>query len=163
MHLPKEFFLAACGPEGEKAPSSPVFTVEVPCEFRDTRDACRPHYTYRVTYKPTENGNGLFFVGLLAGPDNLRDYTYMGMLHPHTGDLRLTRASRLTDSSWPFKLLKRLFARVWASDHKAFEAHGFDLHHLGKCGRCGKALTKPNSVKCGFGQTCADKMGIPWG
>jgi hypothetical protein len=36
----------------------------------------------------------------------------------------------------------------------------FEVHHIGKCGRCARALTDLTSVATGFGADCAEKMGI---
>lgn len=33
----------------------------------------------------------------------------------------------------------------------------------GSCGCCGLPLTDPRSVTVGYGQTCAEKWGLPWG
>lgn len=32
--------------------------------------------------------------------------------------------------------------------------------HLGKCGRCGRKLTDPESIQRGLGPTCASKIGV---
>jgi len=36
------------------------------------------------------------------------------------------------------------------------------IHHQGACGRCGRPLTVPESVDCGFGPHCADELGVAW-
>lgn len=33
------------------------------------------------------------------------------------------------------------------------------IYHLGRCGRCGRALTVPSSVESGFGPECAGRVG----
>ena len=155
--LPKQFFLAARDPDGAKNSSSPVFTVQLPSAFVEA-NKCNPHYTYRVTY--SADRGGMYFIGLLAGPDNLRSYSYMGLVHPETGDIRLTRASKFNESTLAVKLVKRVFANVWAETWDRIEAAGFALHHLDRCGRCGKPLTVPSSILSGLGPICAGKMGL---
>lgn len=36
-----------------------------------------------------------------------------------------------------------------------------DVYHLGRCGKCGKKLTTPESILTGLGPTCSKKAGIP--
>jgi hypothetical protein len=38
-----------------------------------------------------------------------------------------------------------------------------EVRHAGKCGRCAKKLTTPQSVDTGIGPECAKLMGIPYG
>jgi len=33
-----------------------------------------------------------------------------------------------------------------------------EVHHEGRCGRCGRALTVPESIKSGFGPECIGKV-----
>ena len=61
----------------------------------------------------------------------------------------------MTQDAMPVKLLNRILARVWGDDHAAFEAHGFEMLHEGRCGRCARRLTVPASVASGIGPECA--------
>ncbi len=36
-----------------------------------------------------------------------------------------------------------------------------EIYHCGKCGRCGKKLTTPESILTGLGPECARKCGVP--
>lgn len=115
-------------------------------EGRDTR------YTFRVR---TPTRGATLFVSLLTGPDNTRDYTYMGVLHPATGYVRLTRASTYTDISTPVIALRWALAIVWTGGILPAPAR---LMHVGRCGRCGRALTVPSSILAGIGPECATKL-----
>ena len=89
-----------------------VFTLEVPTTFQEQANA-RPHYTYRVTKKDaSEKWGDAWFVALLTGPDNEASYSYLGMLDPASGALKLTRGSKLSADAVPVKLVQRVFARV---------------------------------------------------
>jgi predicted metal-dependent hydrolase len=35
---------------------------------------------------------------------------------------------------------------------------GFNVHHEGKCGRCGRLLTVPSSIESGIGPECSKIM-----
>lgn len=36
-----------------------------------------------------------------------------------------------------------------------------EVYHVGKCGRCGKKLTTPESILTGLGPSCSKNLGIP--
>lgn len=36
-----------------------------------------------------------------------------------------------------------------------------EVFHVGRCGRCGKKLTTPESILTGLGPTCSKNLGIP--
>ena len=109
-------------------------------------------YTFRVNR--SRDGAALF-VGLLTGADNTTDYTYVGVLHPATGYLRLTAASTYTDTSTPVIALRWALPIVWQGGVLPLPAR---LLHVGKCGRCGRALTVPSSILAGIGPECATKL-----
>ena len=134
-----------------------IFTVEVPADFADSYG--KPHYTYRVKLKPAkDNYPDMYFVGALTGPDNNRDYSYLGILDPNTGKVRTTGKSKFQADSFTVRLLNRVLARVWANDCGSIEDAGFNLHHEGKCGRCGRRLTVPESIETGLGPECAGRV-----
>lgn len=135
-----------------------IFTLEVPSEFARKHDL-PPHYTYRVKFKKgSGNFNDAFFIQLLTGPENTSDYTYLGMLDDATGNIKLTRKSAYGEDSMVVKLLRRALARVWKGEQTELEVHGFKLHHEGRCGRCGRLLTVPESIETGIGPECRLKM-----
>lgn len=116
------------------------------------------HYTYRVTRKEASNGYPeTFFVSQLTGPDNESSYTYLGKLDPFTGQVSPTKATNGRESSYAFRLLNRVLVRVWCDDHAAYEQFGFSVRHAGKCGRCGRTLTVPQSIESGIGPECAKR------
>lgn len=137
-----------------------IFTLEIPQSFSDANGTAS-HYTYRVTRKEaTDRWPEAYFVGLLTGPDNTSDYTYLGMLDKETGSVRLTRASKYDEKSWPYRLLCRILQRIWADETEKIEEAHFALHHEGYCCRCGKTLTVPLSCTMGIGPECMKIMGI---
>jgi hypothetical protein len=135
-----------------------IFTLAVPEGFQRDHSEVRSHYTFRIVFKEkNDRFPEAWFVNMLSGPDNLSDYTPLGMLNPETGAVRLTRNSRLTDESWPVRLVRRVFAALWAGEDDKIEAAGFELMHSGRCGRCGRLLTTPESIEAGLGPVCVNK------
>jgi hypothetical protein len=118
-------------------------------------------YTYKVSTAPEreqdkgKGGKPAFFVAVLSGPDNTNDFTYIGMLRD--GKFFTTRASKMNMDSLPVKTFN------WAltSFNKNVRAFPQDLEvwHTGRCGRCGRELTVPESVATGFGPECTAIMG----
>lgn len=135
-----------------------IFTIEIPEDFR-TRNNLKPHYTFRVDHKAA-NGkwNETWFVKYLTGPDNTRDYSYLGMLNVETGQVRTTTKSDLNYDNLIMKLLNRTLALIWAGDVSPMFEKKFDLHHEGRCGRCGRVLTTPESIQRGIGPECWSNM-----
>lgn len=120
-------------------------------------------FTFRVSRKEAEPGSRYgseptYFVGLLSGPDNTADYRYVGILDPVTGHVRLTRNSKVTEQAPSLVALRWTLRFVWAARPLPAPAA---IYHEGHCGRCGRALTVPESILTGIGPECAAKMGIP--
>lgn len=147
MKVTKEFVLAG------KA----IFTVELEEKFRQQYDL-KPHYTFRVNFKKADKGfPDTYFVKLLTGPENTKDYSYLGVLEPESGKVRCTAKSCLREDSIPVLLLNRALVKVWTDTVSELEAAGFKLHHEGRCGKCGRVLTVPESVETGIGPECSGR------
>lgn len=139
-----------------------VFTLELPESFAGEHKL-PSHYTFRVVHRDANaNWGEAWFAQLLTGPDNTNDYTYIGLLHERDGSVNvtLTKSSKLTADSMPYRLLVRALKRVWANEVKMMQDAGFWLHHEGRCGRCGRTLTVPESIRSGIGPECAKIMGL---
>ena len=143
--LTQEFF-------GPKA----IFTISVPFDFQ--QKGHKAHYTYKISEKELDNGQILTFVSILTGPDNSVDYQYLGMLNRQTFNVRETRASRIPDSSFCFKVLNRVLYNIKNGTTEKIIDAGFDVLHQGKCGQCGRKLTTPESIESGIGPVCAGKL-----
>ena len=134
-----------------------IFTVEVPEAHRP--QGAKPHYTFKVTSKDDRilADEKIRFLSLLTGPDNTSDYAYIGILKSD-GNVKLTGASRMTAESYPVKLASRVISRIISGDVGPILDAGFDVHHEGRCCRCGRKLTTPESIKAGIGPECAGKI-----
>lgn len=95
-----------------------------------------------------------YFVALLTGPDNLDDYTYAGLLNLQTGTIRITRSSKYTDDSKPIRAFNWAIGRIW----RGLPIAPATFYHIGRCARCGRALTVPSSIESGLGPECAGKL-----
>ena len=122
------------------------------------------HYTYRVSRafdekKDAESGEvtkiykDLWFVSLLTGPDNWENYTYIGICDANH-DFKTTAKSRLPREAAPIQG----FIYTIRNLRETGTPGGVEVWHSGKCGRCGRMLTVPESVASGFGPECIGKL-----
>lgn len=111
------------------------------------------HYTYRIGRSKEDQP---LFVGLLTGPNNEQDYTYMGIYSPDTGSVRLTQKSKYTPDSKPVKVIQWAINTV--RNGKTLPS-GYSIQHEGRCCRCGRTLTDPTSIQLGIGPECREKFG----
>lgn len=112
-------------------------------------------FTYQVKRpkdKPGMKGRpdiGFRWVKLLIGPDNTRDYQYMGRIrglnyeHGLTSDIPSNAAS-VVGLNW---VLRWLVAGNLKEDK-------IEIWHEGRCGKCAKRLTVPSSIANGLGPEC---------
>lgn len=141
----------------ERAPLTRVFALAGAAVFTVANPAGE-RYTFRVSVKKAEHGDArppVWFVGWLSGPNNEADYSYLGMLDPDAGTVRPTRASKASPDSRVFRVAQWALGVLWG--RTALPA-GYALEHAGRCGRCGRTLTVPESIRTGFGPECASRI-----
>lgn len=113
----------------------------------------------RFTFKITRSKDGnasepTYFVKVLASPDNINDYRYVGFIRYerfiHGGAKAF--ADKAAPSVVAFEWFARrvLFGTEPVSDKLA-------VYHAGCCGRCGRRLTVPESIESGLGPECAGR------
>jgi hypothetical protein len=109
-------------------------------------------YTYMVEKLDDEDK---WFVSLLTGPDNINNYTYLGMLNPTTGKVFPTKASKLKKDSKPFRGVNFVFLWIWAGKPEEITNRGGTAQQAGRCAKCARTLTSPESLASGIGPECA--------
>lgn len=119
------------------------------------------HFTYKVTQakRERERDAAPYFVRVLAGPDN-QDWAasqYIGFLKeyalPVDADPLLAGKKGKPDAP-SFKALQWVLMKLYRRD-----MDGFEIMHEGRCCRCNRALTHPDSIKTGIGPECAKHFG----
>lgn len=111
-------------------------------------------FTFRVVKadkKPGDTREPPHFVSVLTSPDV---YTYMGVIfggkvYSHG------RKSKITSDAPSAKA----FAWFWKNLSSGYISPACQLWHEGRCGRCGRRLTVPESIDTGMGPECAKKTG----
>ena len=111
------------------------------------------HFTYKIS-KARDTEVDRYFVGLLTGPMNTSDYTYIGQIL--NGKFEATKGTKVSTDSKGFKAFK-LGWQIISGNHYRY---WFEVWHEGKCGRCGRTLTVKESLEVGIGPECQKIMGI---
>jgi hypothetical protein len=108
-------------------------------------------YTYRVRAADNASKTPVHFVYLLTGSNNEFDYSYIGsIVRGHHGLLRGRDKSKAPGKGMA------AFEWFWTrmGDHVP---DTIEFWHEGRCGRCSRALTVPESVSSGFGPECGQR------
>lgn len=116
-------------------------------------------FTYRAKRPPLDpqstRGRPIW-LALLSGPDNESNYSYIGAVYAEGNvysPIRRSSKSKVGPEAisaisleWFLRNLDKL--------------NGVEVWHEGRCGRCGRKLTVPESVEAGFGPECSSILGI---
>lgn len=111
------------------------------------------HYTYKIESPDKKK----YYIRILTGKDNTKDYTYLGMMCPKTLKCFPTRASKYKLESKAFEVLNWAMKHIF---HNREVPEGYKIQHEGKCGKCGRRLTDPVSIETGLGPVCRTEKGI---
>jgi len=115
------------------------------------------HFTFLVQKSKVtvDRPKPYWFVKVLNGADNQHSYAYMGLLNKNTGSVTLTPKSKVGEDALSLKVVEWAFRHIWREREPA---EG-EILHSNKCGRCGRSLTTPESIKSGIGPECSKKVG----
>lgn len=107
------------------------------------------HFTYKISRH--RDDKDLYFVKLLRGADNNADYSYIGCYYKDTN--RFNPCKPWKDRNldlWPpsMRAIKCFF------EHLYNLPKALHVYHEGRCGKCGRRLTTPESIERGFGPEC---------
>lgn len=108
----------------------------------------------RFTYKVTASKDGaVHFVSLLGGPDNTSDYRYFGYIRRGIFFYGNAKAKVAVDAP-----STKAFTWAWGAMMKGTMPDQLEVWHEGRCGRCGRKLTVPESLASGFGPECVQHI-----
>ena len=107
-------------------------------------------YTYNV--KIDKNDCNRFIAKVLFGPDNTKDYRYLGLFYRDNVTLRVGKlTTSIPRSDHRFSMLK-VFLELLCTEKEL--PYTCEFYPSGRCGRCGRKLTSPESIERGFGPSC---------
>lgn len=117
------------------------------------------HFTYRVKAQQSifNKNETVYVIGLLVGPDNTKDYRYVGMMN-NDGSIRFTKKSQYDATDLAVKVFNWSMKVVWHGKLNELP-NGYGIKNEGRCGRCGRPLTTPESIDSGLGPECIKRVG----
>ena len=110
-------------------------------------------YTYHVV--KSKSDKPVHFVSVLFDGNNENDYTYIGCIFDEK-HFKITSKSNVKSDDIRFKVFAYVFEHLLKGDLNS----AIEIWHEGRCGRCGRLLTVPESISTGFGSECASIMGL---
>lgn len=118
-----------------------VFTIT----FRDGK---------RFTYKVLEDykDKNKFKVHVLYGPDNTSNYKFFGYVEVADGVPVFESRSTYDHAKY--------FSLTFMNLCIGMETPGMEIYHSGRCCKCGRLLTVPESILAGIGPECAFKSSV---
>ena len=105
----------------------------------------------RFTFKVTRpNDNTPWFVSVLTGSDNESSFSFIGTVF---GDQQFYhgKKSKISKEAGSVKTFEWFAKMLFHGVLPPF----IKVYHEGKCGRCGRKLTVPESIISGLGPKCA--------
>lgn len=113
------------------------------------------HYTVKVAQPKNSDARGQkpYFVSIKdsSHPRAKWGYCYAGILNTHNNTVARTFKSVYDVNDLKFKVaawaIKTVLENLPLPD-------GYSIKHVGKCGKCGKKLTDPESIDRGLGPVC---------
>lgn len=119
--------------------------------FTITSNKTNTRFTFKIR-KPEENSP--WFVKVLTGNNNENDYTFLGTIF-QDNNFRHGSKSPINRNAPSAKA----FNWLWMHRNHIDQCN-VQIHHEGKCCRCGRTLTVPQSCELGIGPECAEQMGF---
>lgn len=118
-------------------------------------------FTYKVTEAEQRNPNAkpMFFVSALVGSDNENSYAYLGIIKEYeSGNVNFSFAKPEKAKVKADSPSAKAFA--WAINQilQFHKPESLDVWHEGRCGRCNRKLTVPESIENGIGPECATRV-----
>ena len=119
------------------------------------------HYTFKVRRVESEwpkfsgKMSTTYFVNAkVSGTDH--PYGYIGILDTAKGTIKCTAKSEFLPGT------KEYDVAAWACQsvlNSKMIPDGYHIEHAGRCGKCGRQLTDPESIQRGIGPECWSLMG----
>lgn len=132
----------------EDAPTARTFMLAGNARVTLVSSKTGTRFTFRIA---TEEGKP-HFVAVLTGSNNDTDYTFVGTIFEDKAYVH-GRRSRIN----PEAACTKAFAWAWKYLAAGRMPPGCEVFHEGRCGRCARTLTTPESLTRGLGPECAQR------
>jgi hypothetical protein len=124
----------------------------------------RQRFTFKVKVpENVDRERPVWHVSVLTGADNATDFRYLGTIFGTRGGsespvYRPGRRSSIGVSALSAVAWRWFFTQAFCKTTSPL-LDQTEVWHEGRCGRCGRKLTVPESVASGFGPECSNVMG----
>ncbi len=105
----------------------------------------------RFTYRVRRKDAGVYFVSLLTGSDNEKDYNFIGTLFSGRSPYRHGRKANIKETAPAVVAFKWVWDKLTRG---VLRNDAVEFWHEGRCCRCARALTDPASIERGIGPEC---------
>jgi hypothetical protein len=116
-------------------------------------------FTFRVRkagWGTSDVKSDIFYVSVLTGSDNNSCYTFLGSFFGGKNQMyRHSPKSKIGFSAVSNKVIDWFFQNYIKNPNVYTTVK---VYHSGKCGKCGKKLTTPESIKSGLGPYCRSRV-----
>lgn len=134
-----------------------IFAGNAVFTLRSAKTGTRYTYKVQTPQTPDPGREEVHFIKVLTGPDNTGDYQFFGTVFGRK-TFRVSRKSRISGSAPSVRAFEWFIGLLLGGVELPT---GLDVYHEGRCGRCGRALTVPESILTGFGPECSEIIGMP--
>lgn len=116
-------------------------------------------FTYKIRRAINDDGEvrNFWFVAVLTGNDNENDFTYLGQINGK-GFYTHGNKSKIGKEAPSAKAFDWFIYRLLPQTAKVLFDQ-VEVWHEGRCGRCNRLLTVPQSIAQGFGPECINYVG----
>lgn len=124
-----------------------IFAGNATVTFLNTQSSNR--FTFKVKKHKKDD---IFFVSVLTSPDV---YQYIGTVKDKV--YKHGKKSKISTESQSVQVFNYVIKKLLSNALPAF----IEIWHEGKCGKCGRALTVPESIENGLGPECIKSILSP--
>lgn len=116
------------------------------------------HFTYRANTRSGEDcDTSPVFLSILTGQSNESDYKFFGILTPKTQRFVFSNKSSRVSADAPGV---KAFEWFWKHSSNPKISEKLTFLHEGRCCRCNRKLTHPESILLGAGPECKAFLGL---
>ena len=106
-------------------------------------------YTFKISQPKGARPNCPYFVSVMYGSDNETEFAYLGCIYPDRAYRHGKKSALPVDD-----IREKAFVFFWNNVTNGRCPPQLAVWHEGKCCRCGRKLTVPESIANGIGPEC---------
>jgi hypothetical protein len=121
------------------------------CTFTAKNSETGNRFTYKIKKHKV---NDVWFVSVLGGANNETDYFFFGSINKDGKYSFSEKSAKIGKDAKSVITFNYIFNRLLSNTLSPL----VEIWHEGKCGKCGRKLTVPESVETGLGPECSKRV-----